>query len=196
MKKVGRQDPNAYRNLESRVKVHSYTRMKDIKARFYNANDFESISPTKEAQAQVEDRMSACSLNVWMSILGGIGPIPEDACASTLDQIQGIGGVDCKLLFADRLRAFYCCLDAIDHIMVAGSAFIKRYKNRCKVAIPPHRFAILRCLHWLRPKAKRIDQTLLLTLAKRRKWMLRRDFARMAMSWYKQVTHSLTKLTR
>jgi len=54
-----------------------------------------------------------------------------------------------EILFSDRSRALYRAIDAVDHISVTSSAFIKGYLNGCEVAIPPRPFPILRERRWI-----------------------------------------------
>ena len=168
VKSVGRRDPNAFHNLESRVILHSALRLQEIESRHLSAG-FDCIYTDRSARVEERRRMSRSIALFWVAILGSIQPLPHDAQRGALDLIQGIGTEESQYEFADCSRVFYRSIDARDHILVAGSAFLKGFRHGYEVAIPPRQWKMLRRLDRARKKRKVSAQSLLATASKRAK---------------------------
>mmetsp|Transcript_41822 Transcript_41822/g.71546 ORF Transcript_41822/g.71546 Transcript_41822/m.71546 type:complete len:222 (+) Transcript_41822:1282-1947(+) len=149
VKKVGRRSPTAYLNLQSRVLLHSYIGLKDIESRAKENNEFGPMSSDRIKKADEKCRMSNAILKVWLSILNSICPLQTDCNATDMDVIQGFGDEETQVLFADRSRAYYKSIDAIDHILEAASAFLKGFRNGCEVALPTRQYSIVRRRRWV-----------------------------------------------
>ena len=102
VKKVGRRDPTAFRNLESRSLLRSYIRLQDIESRSSTSTNFSNVSPDRATRAENERRMSVSNVAVWVAILSDIHPLPENASAAEYDIIQGLGDDDLQVRHLPR----------------------------------------------------------------------------------------------
>ena len=129
---AGQRNPAAFSNLESRVQLHSYMRMREIESRSRISADttnLATIHPSRASKAEEQCRVSRSMVIVWLSLLGQITPHEDDATPADMDAIQGFGSEESQLLFTDRSRQYYRSIDACDHILVTWSAFKKGFYN-------------------------------------------------------------------
>ena len=164
IKGVGRRDPTAYWLLESRAKLQSYIRLHEVEAR--QNSELGPLSSNKKSRSMEQRRISRSIAIVWLNIISDIKAIEQN---TDLDVIQGLDNEQAITRFADRSSVLYRAEDAAEHILVAGSAFIKGFATGCKVAIPPRPYAILSCLHRVSRKKKSNVQSDLAKTAKQRK---------------------------
>jgi len=104
------------------------------------------IAPGRRSRVEEEHLVSSSMLNVWMSIIGDIVPLPSDAKKTELDKIQGFSREGADVSFVDRSRAYYRSHNAVDMLLVAGSAFIKGFTFGYPVAFSPRPYPVLRRL--------------------------------------------------
>jgi len=165
VKKVGSRDPASYQHLEDRCIVDSYFRLLEIEAR---ANEnFNFILPNNASRVNEQHRISNSILSVWLAIIDAIKPILSDAAEEELDTIQGVTRKESHVKHADRSRAFYRSIDAVDHVVLSAAAFTKGYVYGLDVGIPPRKFPTLRQANRVVPKKKINTQSILAGVAKK-----------------------------
>lgn len=167
VKKVGRRDPWSFRNLRSRVLLSSFFRLKRIEARAAMDSPFPNIQPENASKVQEEQRQSRAIVAVWTDILQALDA--SDPAITDSERIVGLGNDESQVLFADRSRAYWRPVDATDHIMTAGVAFLKGYELGYAVAITPRPFLVLRRLYRVRKKKSASPKSQLSTSAQQRK---------------------------